>query len=396
MDKLELFKKIDKIVGTSACFLLGVIDRLFFRKNDFPLTPKKILVIKFIAIGDAVVSIPTLRALKKSFPQSHLAVLITPRVKEVMEGCPYLDEIIYYDILGKDKGIRGLFRIIRQLRKKKFEVVVELDLYYRITTLISYFSGIKNRVGFDLPGQAREKLYTLSVHYPVESHEVEAYLEAAKKIGADISNKELEEIWVSDEDKEYVTNFLTIEGIEEKDFLVGLHPGTGQSAATPRRWSSEKFGKLADWIVKQYGAKVIFTGLSSDVELINESIKFMRSKPIVAAGKTNLKQFAEIARRCVVFVVADTGALHVAAAMKTSVVGIYGPNTPKKWGPYGKGHIAIYKDLECSPCTKVHLGQISKCRKPICIEKISLEEVETAVKKILKRGRLNLGLYRLL
>jgi heptosyltransferase-2 len=383
MDKVGLFKKIDKIVGTPLCFLLGVIDRLLFRKNNSSPNPRKILVIKFIAIGDMVVALPTLRALKKSFPKSHLAVLVTPRVKEVVEECPYLDEIIYYDILGKDKGIKGLFNILGQLREKKFDLVIELDLYYRITSLISYFSEIKNRVGFDLRGQGRKHLYTLKVPYLIDKHEVESFLEIAKKIGADISDKELVEIGVSDKDKEYVAKFLTEAGVGEKDFLVGLHPGTSKSPADSRRWSGEKFGKLADWIVKQYGAKVIFTGLSSDVELINESVKFMTTKPILAAGKTNLKQFAEIARRCKIFVVADTGALHVAAAMKTRVVGIYGPSTPEKWGPYGKEHTTIYKALECSPCLKVYLGQIFKCKNPVCMDKISVKEVKEAVEKLL-------------
>jgi len=383
MDKVELFKKIDKIIGTPACFFLGVIDKLFFRKNNLPSNPKKILVIKLIAIGDLVVALPTLRALKKSFPKSHLAILVTPRVKEVVEGCSYLDEIIYYDILGKDKGIKGLCKIISQVHKKRFDLVIELDLYYRITSLISYFSRIKNRVGFDLPGQGKKQLYTIKVPYLIDKHEVEAFLEAAKKVGADISDKELVEIWVSDEDKKYVTKLLLKAGIGSEDVLVGIHPGTGASAIS-RRWSVEKFGKLADWIIEKYGAKVIFTGVPSEVELVNESIKFMTMKPIVAAGKTNLKQFAEIARRCKLFIVADTGPLHVAAAMKTRVIGIYGPNTPKKWGPYGKGHITIYKTLECSPCTKVYLGQVSKCKHPICMEKISVEEVKNAVEKILQ------------
>lgn len=383
MDKVELFKKIDKIVGTPACFLLGVIDKLFSRRENLPLPPKRILVIKLIAIGDLVVALPTLRALKRSYPESHLAILVTPRVREVVEGCPYLDEIIYYDVLGEDKGIRGLFKIIGQLRKKRFDLVIELDLYYRVTSLISYFSRIKNRVGFDLRGQGRRGLYTLRVRYLIDKHEVEAFLETAKEVGADISDKELAEIWVSDEDKEYVTKLLTEAGTSGKDFLVGIHPGTGPSAAC-RRWSAEKFGKLADWMIKKYGAKVIFTGVSSELELINESIKFMTTKPIVAAGRTNLKHFAEIARRCRLFIVADTGPLHVVAAMKTQVIGIYGPNTPEKWGPYGKGHITIYKALECSPCTKVYLGQISKCRNPICMGKISVEEVEKAVEKLLQ------------
>ncbi|MEW6621309.1 MAG: glycosyltransferase family 9 protein, partial [bacterium] len=147
MDKVELFKKVDKIIGTPICFVLGVLDKLFFRKRISQHHWQRILVIKLIAIGDLVVALPTIKALRKSFPEAYLTILVTPRVKEVVEGCPYLDRIIYYDILNT--GIAGLFKIISLLRKEEFDVVLELDHYYRITSLITFFAGIKNRVGFD-------------------------------------------------------------------------------------------------------------------------------------------------------------------------------------------------------------------------------------------------------
>lgn len=383
MDKVEIFKKIDKIIGTPICFLLGILDKILFRKKCSSLSPyERILVIKLVAIGDLVVTLPTIKALKKSFPSGYLAILVTPRVREVVEGFPYLDKIIYYDILGKDKGIKGLFKIISLLKNERFDLAIELDHYYRITSLITFFAGIKNRVGFDLPKQGRRGLFTIKVPYLVDVHEVEAFLETARVIGADISDKRLVEIWISDEDKKYVDKFLREEGVTEEDFLVGIHPGTGISA-TSRRWAPEKFGKLADWLIKEKKVKVIFTGTTSELELINESIKFMSSKPIIAAGKVSLKQFAELCSRCKLFICVDTGPLHIAAAMKTKVIGLYGPNTPLKWGPYGEGHITIYKNLDCSPCTKQYLGQVSKCKNPICMEKIEIEDVMKAVEECL-------------
>ncbi|MEW6606591.1 MAG: glycosyltransferase family 9 protein [bacterium] len=379
MDKVELFKKIDKIIGTPICFVLGVLDKMFFRKRISQHHWQRILVIKLIAIGDLVVALPTIKALRKSFPEAYLTILVTPRVKQVVEGCPYLDRIIYYDILNT--GIFGLFKIISLLRKEEFDVVLELDHYYRITSLITFFAGIKNRVGFDLPGQGRRGLVTTKVPYLVQRHEVETFLEAARVIGADISEKALVEIWVSEQDREYVNRFLKKVGIMEQDLLIGIHPGTGPSAIS-RRWAPEKFGKLADWLIKEKKAKVIFTGANSEMKLINESVKFMTSQPIIAAGKMNLKQFANLCQRCKLFISVDTGPLHIAAAMKTPVIGLYGPNTPLKWGPYGKQHITIYKNLPCSPCTKQYLGQVSKCKNPKCMEEITVEEVMEAIEKM--------------
>lgn len=379
MNKLELFKLIDKIIGTLLCFFLGIIDKPFRKK--LPLNPifNRILVIKLIAIGDLVVALPTIRALRERFPQAYLALMTSPRVKEVVEGCPYLDKIIYYDLLGKDKGLKGLIRLIRRLRVQGFDLVIELDHYYRITSLITYFAGIKNRVGFDLPGQGRRGLVTIKAPYQVDKHEVEAFLETAKIVGADISNKELVEIFVSNDDKKSVDTFLLSEGITEKDIVIGIHPGTGPSAIS-RRWSPENFAAIADWLIKEFQAKVVFTGAPNEVELVESCLSFMKTRPIVAAGKTTLKQFAQLTKRFNLFICVDTGPLHIAAAMKTLVIGLYGPNTPVKWGPYGQGHLTIYKKLPCSPCTKQYLGQVSKCKDPKCMQKITVQDVIEAVK----------------
>jgi heptosyltransferase II len=381
---VQSLKNIDKVVGTPLCFFLGIFDKLIITRNQPPTDFKRILVIKLVAIGDLVVALPTLKAIKKSYPQSHLTILVTPRVKEVVEGYPYLDEITYYDILGKDKGIKNLFKIIKQLRENKFDLVIDLEQYYRITSLISYLSGITNRAGFNLPGQGKKNLLTIKAPYSIEKHEVEAFLKLAKQIGANTSEIKLEEIWVSVEDQEYVDGFLTEAGVKSDDLIVGIHPGTGPSAIS-RRWQMEKFGILADWLIREFKAKVIFTGSKSEVDLINKIVKSMTSKPIVAAGKTSLKQLAEISRRCTLFISVDTGPLHIAAAMGTKVIGLYGPNTPVKWGPYGNGHITIYKGLECSPCTKQYLGQVSNCKDPICMKNITVEDVKSAVRQILSK-----------
>jgi lipopolysaccharide heptosyltransferase II len=389
MDRLQIFKLVDKLIGTPLCFLLGVIDKPFKRKLPSPANIKKILVIKLVAIGDLVVALPTLRALKQDFPHAHLALMTTPRVREVVEGCPYLDEIIYYDILGKDKGIIGLIKLIRILKGKRFDLALELDHYYRITSLITYLSGIKNRVGFDLPGQGRRGLITVKSPYLTNKHEVEAFLEMANTVGAkNIQNTptKLVPIWTSKKDEKDISLFFKQNKIKFDDFVVAMHPGTGPSAIC-RRWAVRRFATLADWLIKEYNAKVIFTGAPSEVELVNNILAFMQEKPIVAAGRTSLKQLAEIARRCKLFISVDTGPLHVAAAMGTRVIGLYGPNIPSKWGPYGEGHLTIYKQLPCSPCTKQYLGQVSRCQNPICMEQITVEDVKAQVNRINAESR---------
>jgi lipopolysaccharide heptosyltransferase II len=382
-NNIQFLKKIDKFAGTPACFTLGLLDSFLFGRDQTAPAWRRLLVMKLVAVGDLVVCLPMLKALKKSFPEAHIAILVTPRVSQIVQGCPYVDEIISYDIFGREKGPSGLVKIIRRLRKRKFDLVLELDHYYRITTLISYLAGIPKRAGFDLSGQGRRSLYTIRIPYSVDKHEVEVFLEAASLIGADASEKELVEIWVSQEDREFVTEFLKSVAVSEADLLIGIHPGTGQSSVS-RRWPPDRFARLADWLVEEHNAKVIFTGAPSEIPLVNEIRRTMKTDPIVSTGRTNLKQLAEIAKRCRIFISGDTGPLHIAAAMKTRVLGLFGPNTPSKWGPYGKGHRVIYKGLPCSPCVKQYLGQVPDCLNPVCITDISVEDVQEVVSEMLQ------------
>jgi ADP-heptose:LPS heptosyltransferase len=380
MDKIEIFKKIDKVVGTPLCILLSISN--IFRDKTIA-RPRRILIIKLVAIGDLVVILPTIKAIRNIFPEAWIGLMTTLRVKEIVEGCPFINEIIYYDIFGKHKGITGLMKFICALREKHIDTIIDMEHYYRITSIISYFIFPRNWLGFDLPYQGRKYLFSVKVPYHIDKHEVEAFFEFAKTLGVDTTKPELVEIWTSEKDKKYVDIFFEKNNINPTDELViGIHPGTGMSAIS-RRWLPERFAILGDWLISEYNAKIIFTGAASEVELVNSIVTLMKYKPVIATGKTTLKQLAEIGKRCKFFISVDTGPLHVVAAMKTPVIGLYGPNTPLKWGPYGKGHITIYKALSCSPCTKQYLGQVSKCKHPICMEQITVEDVRQAVKKMI-------------
>ncbi|HAW60039.1 MAG TPA: hypothetical protein DCW86_01025, partial [Actinobacteria bacterium] len=333
--KTELLKKVDKIVGTPLCALLGIFDKLtrpFRGKIGFD-EVERILIIKTVALGDLVVALPTVKAIRKTYPRAYIAMLVTPRVREIVEGNPHLDEIIYYDVLGKDRGIGGLFALLRRLKARKFDMVVELEHYYRFTTLLSYLSGAPIRVGFDLPNQGRSWLFTIRVPYPYHKHEVETFLEAAKAVGADVKEilprlrrGELEEIPTSRGDREFAGKFLREHGVTDRDLVIGIHPGTSEIAKA-RRWMPERFAEVADRLVREYKAKVVFTGALADVELVDSITSSMQTKPIVAAGKTTLKRFAELTKGFALFIGVDTGSMHIAAAMGTRVIGLFGPNT---------------------------------------------------------------------
>jgi len=330
-------------------------------------------------------------------------LLTTPRVSGVVEGFSYIDEIIYYDILGADKGLRGFLRIIKEIKKRDFDISIDFEHYYNFTAIISRLGGIDNMVGFSVDKQFRRRLFNTKITYDTTQHEVQTFYEIAKKLGAPNSNVNLEEITTSSEDKRIVKQFLEQNNISDNDLVIGVHPSTSQSARV-RRWLPKRFAKVIDALQDDFGAKVIITGTSNDKEVINEILRgqslhgnsprpshFQQpttnnqqpgENPIVCTD-FSLKEFAEVLRRCNLFISVDTGPMHMAAAMKTPTIGLFGPNTPKKWGPYGFSGLAIYKDLDCSPCTKQYLGQISNCKTGECMKEITTKDVLEVAKEAL-------------
>ena len=383
----KTLKWMDKIIGTSLCFSLGLFDQIlhfFIKRPPFePASIKKILIIKLVAIGDLVVALPTLKAIREEFSKANISLLTTPRVKEIAENIPFVDEIIYYDPFKTHRGISGILRMCFMLKNKGFDLVVELEHYYRVTTFFSYFSGAKHSVGFDLPMQGRRGLFTIKVPYDVNKHELEVFLDMARAIGVKNTNPSLIEISFSKEDERYVKNLLA-KLTEASSLLIGIHVGTGKSAIS-RRWINKRWAKLADILIEKYNAKVIFTGAEVEKGIVAEITKYMKHKATNLVGKTTLKQFAALTKQCDLFISLDTGPMHIVAAQKTPVVALFGPNTPKKWGPYGDNHRVIYKALPCSPCTQQYRGKVSNCKNNICMQKITVEDVLKAVDELIRK-----------
>ncbi len=380
---LEIFRFLDKYLGTLFCLFLVFWERaknlfqprLVFDRREI----KRILLIKTVALGDLILLLPTLKALKETFPRSNLILLTTPRVREVVEGQSFIDETIFFN----PTNLPSLINIGKLLRKKDFSLVIEAEHYYRFTTILAYLTGAPWRVGFDLPGQGRRGLFNILVPYHIDWHEVENFYQLAVAVGARKKKEiKLEPLATSKEDERKVKDFLRKEGVKKQDSLIVLHPSTSPRAPS-RRWESEKWADLAE-ILRAKGYRLVISGSSSEDEAVKELLAKLNFKPIVTAGKLNLKEFAVLLRKAVLFIGVDTGALHLAAAEGVPVLGLYGPNTPTKWGPYGVKNRVIYYPLACSPCIRQYQGVVTNCRQNLCLQQITVEEVFQAALELLK------------
>lgn len=347
---------------------------------------KKILVVKIAGMGDTVLMLPSLKALRKAYPESEISALLTPLSKGVLVNQPILDDVIIYDIWEEHKGITGLARMILTLRRRQFDLVIDFDQPFYISSVFSYSTRADTRIGYSNL-TARARLLTRKVPLDDKKHACDSFADLVRPLGINISTENLEEVWISELDSRYVEDWLKKEEILENEFMVGIHPGCGGNVIS-RRWPKDRFAQIADRLSEIYGTRVIITGSTSEIELANEVACLMRTEPVIAAGQMSIGQLAGLIDRLDLYISNDTGPMHISAAMGTPTIGLFGPETPVRYGPYGNQHLSVYKPPLCSPCINVHRGERSDCKQPstLCMEAITVEDVWEAVEKILKKN----------
>ncbi len=335
--------------------------------------PSKILVIQTAFLGDAVLTTPLLGALREQFPQSQLVVLCTPEIAEVFERHPAVSKVILFDKRGKDRSWGSQWKLIQRIKSTSFDLAI---IPHRSVTsaLLARLAQIPRRIGFSA-SQGRWFL-TDVVPFQWGVHDVERNLALLKVFGVQNPSGEL---WLkpeSDTDQR-VGSRLQAAGVRPNDKIVGINPG---SVWATKRWLPEGFAAVADRLIRESGAKVIFVGSSKDAITIGQILSVMKEKPINWVGETTLKELVATIARCRVFLTNDSGPLHIAVASQVPTVALFGPTTRELgFFPYGSGHMVIEKELPCRPCG---LHGANKC--PLdhfkCMKEISAEEVFQAVK----------------
>ncbi len=334
----------------------------------------KILVIKLSSLGDIVLVGPSLRALRRKYPKPNykISMLVNTPYQELLFNCPYIDELIVCDFNERDRGIKGFFRVAQELRSRNFDFVVDLQNNYR-THLLSALSLIPVRYGYK-----RKFGFLLShslqcgqmIHGPIEHQ-----FKLLEILGIHNRDSKLE-LWPSQSDEEYIDNFINRQWLGPKQILVGINLSASKRWLT-KSWPIEYIADLCESLSLK-DIRMVFTGEKEDLFLVNRIIGLLESaKPIVACGKTSINQLVCLIKRCKVFITSDSAPLHIAAAVGTPYVCLFGPTNPRWHVSLGHRGIIIYKNLPCSPCYK------SRCKTRKCMYAIKPQEVLRAVKKLL-------------
>ncbi|MDI6839378.1 MAG: glycosyltransferase family 9 protein [bacterium] len=339
---------------------------------------KSIGVILMGGIGEMILFTPALKALRNAFPKSLITLFLSESAPgEVVQNSGLVNEFI---ILRK--GVIKNLCLIGDLRKKCFDLVITATGVNPVKAgLVALLMGAKFRLGENIRG--RGLFYNIKVPYNEEAHQVEGNLNLVKALGVNISDKELY-IHTDKKDEEFAVNFLSQYGVKSGDIIVGIHSGSGRYQARFKRWLPTRFAKLADRIVEDYNAKIVLLGGKDEIELGNRVASLMVHKPIIASGKTTLGQLAALIERTNLIVSNDSGIVHIACAVGTPVVAIFGPTNYKNSGPWGKNAVIVRKDLPCSPCysSRGITRTTIRCKELRCFKDITVEDVMSGVRRL--------------
>jgi heptosyltransferase-3 len=337
-------------------------------------TITKILVLKLRAIGDVVLSTVVLRNLRLAFPGAQIDFLTERSSREVVEGNPDINTILEFDH-RRDSGV-GL---IWTVRRRKYDLVIDLFGNPR-TAIVTLFSGARYRVGYRF--KWRQYCYTIVVKpRGGEVHNTEFNLDALRAIDVPIVSNTIE-FPLDAASEHFAGEFFTrqVQRQPGSDFIVALNPGGGWYT---KRWRIPQYARLGDALVNEYGAKVLLVwgpGEEKDVRELQSTM----TQPSLPLPETTLKQLGAILRRCHLLVTNDSGPMHIAAAVGTPVVAIFGPTNPELQGPVGAGHEIVRNErLLCLCCnfTDCPIGNP-------CMLELGVDEVLAGVRRAIVRNRL--------
>lgn len=346
--------------------------------------PQRILVIKLRAIGDVVLSTAVLPSLRTRYPDSEIHFLTETPSLPVVEGNPFVDQVVE---LAQGKwarlsGMRGILESIRfalRIRAARYDLVIDLFGNPR-SAFLTWISGAPKRVGFRFRG--RSYAYTLCVEPRGDRiHEVAFNLDALQALKINLKSP-VPSFPVSENDSANIQDWLNTRA-ESVSFLVGIHPWGSWEA---KRWLLKYFAELADRLVLEYGAKVIILWGPGEKQ-VAESVIRMGKNQLLLAPQTSLKELGALLKRCDLVIANDSGPMHIAAALGTPTVGIFGPTNHKLQGPYGEQHATAYlHGLSCLGCNRLQCPIGLTCMKDLSVDRVAGVVRETIRKSLKKHG----------
>jgi heptosyltransferase-2 len=354
------------------------------RKIDLTLV-RNVLVVQLADVGDTVLTGPFLRELRRALPHCWIGLVVQPSIYNLVEECPYVNEVFTYDWRGiKDWETKQFqidwclkaFKLARRsLWRRRIDLAIsprwDEDSCQAASIFCMYISGAPRRIGYYANRNKIDPLLTDGPNRGFPGHEVERQLDVLRFLKVEVMSEYLE-AWTNQTDETFAEQVMGEYGVNENDLLIAFAPGAGWPK---RRWLADRFSEIGQWLQENYRAYILILGNQDDQELGSQmERRLQRELTLNMMGRTTLRQMAALLRHCKLCLANDSGPMHVAAAAGVPVVGLFGSGEYQRFKPWGASHEMVRLGLLCSPCRENCMFD-----RPYCMEGITVTQIKGVI-----------------
>ena len=384
---VRTMRNVDRYLGVPLCWVTGIWNLLFRRNKSEPLPIESILVIKFFGMGSILLSSPFLAQLREQFPSARIFYLSFSSNKEILQRLPYGLNILS---ISSDSALgfaRDILSVIRLLRRESISVVCDLEFFSKFSTLLSFFSGAPRRIGYELPTFWRRTNLTHSIRIDRSQHVTQVFLRQLEGLNMDVPKTFMLARLQADQSEQLsMQRKLSLGENGFEAIAVNVNAGP---TSLERRWEGDRFMEVVRKLSNENRTRrFFFIGNEQDrsyVSALFKSHSDLTEKVSNCAGQLTLGELIALLQRASFLLTNDSGPMHIASAVGTDVVALFGPESPQFYGPLGNSRL-VYKGIKCSPCLNIYNAKLFQCPYDArCMKELSVDEVLAAIQSLQKK-----------
>jgi heptosyltransferase-2 len=343
----------------------------------------KILIRGTNWIGDAVISIPAMREIRRIFPDAHISLLVRPWVRDIYSMAEFVDEILEYDRGGVHHGWTGFHKLVADLKSRRFDLAILLQNAFEAALMV-WCARIPRRVGYARDGRSPLLTDAFKIDPAVRNvHQAYYYLGILCALGL-LERRPWEQqgyhlsthIGIRDADRSAAVEMLRGGGIREGQIVIGINPGAFYGEA--KRWFPDRYAAVADALAERYQARIVIFGSSTDLRAAEDVAAHMKHPSLLLAGRTTLGQLMGLIKECDLLITNDSGPMHLAAALDVPQLALFGSTSEIATGPLSRKAVVIKHPVECNPCFLKKCPTDFRCMKGISVRQV----IEAAQEKL--------------
>ena len=399
-------RKVDYWIGMPICFVLTILyklQRLFGMKNPrYSEKPKNILLIELAEMGSTVLAYPAVKKLKKTHPNSSIYFLLFKHIEASMDILDIVpkENVMTIEVKSIFTLIRDTLKFMIECRKRKIDTTINLEMFARYSTILSYLSGARKRVSFHRYEQ--EGLYignfiTHKVIYNPHIHTAYSFIALVNSLQSSpneipmakfsIENEKLEvpKIAIGSKAKQEIWKKLKDVNpeINEKKKLILVNPNASKLISI-RKWPLENYAKLVKQLVEENDVFIAITGVENEKPDAEFIVNHVKSKKVMdLTGKTTLRELIDLFNIGKILITNDSGPAHFASLTNIHIIVFFGPETPELYKPLTSNCTVMYSNYACSPCVSAFNQRLSPCNDNQCLKSIDVEKIYQTVNKVI-------------